>query len=373
LDFDVLIIGAGVIGLATAEIFSRNKYSVLVVEKENRIGTGVSSRNSEVIHAGIYYPKDSLKSVLCIKGKHLLYNWCEKNHVSCKKTGKYIIATNDEEFEKLEIIKKNASQAEMEDLYFVSADEIRKEEPDIFSVGGLFSPTSGIVSAHELMDSFKKISERNGANFLFLSRVKSIKKNSQSTGYYVEIIDSTNQALQIEVGIIINCAGLYADQVAKSLGAFNDSYNQKFDKGNYFKLTGHKFQFKHLIYPVPLPRLRGLGVHVTLSLNYDIKFGPDVETLPEKIEDYTVSENKKQDFYEAIKSYLPSIGMDDIIPEMAGIRPRLAANKEFNDFIINEETEKGYPDLINCIGIESPGLTASLAIAEHIYTKLLNF
>ena len=373
MDFDVLIIGAGVIGLSTAEIFSRNKYRVLVVEKENRIGTGVSSRNSEVIHAGIYYPKDSLKSVLCIKGKYLLYEWCEKNHVSFKQLGKYIIATNNEEFEKLEKIKENASKAGMQELYFVNADEIRKEEPDIFSVGGLYSPTSGIVSAHELMDSFKKISESNGADILFLSRVKSIERNSQSSCYIVKIIDSTNQIFKIEVGRIINCSGLYADQVAKTLGAFDNSYIQKFDKGNYFKLIGHKFHFKHLIYPVPLPRLRGLGVHVTLDLNYEVKFGPDVENLSGKIEDYTVNENKKQDFYESIKLYLPSIELDDLAPEMSGIRPRLAADKEFNDFIINEETEKGYPELINCIGIESPGLTASLAIAEYIYNKLLNY
>jgi L-2-hydroxyglutarate oxidase LhgO len=373
LDFDILIIGAGVIGLSTAEIFSRNKYRVLVLEKENRIGTGVSSRNSEVIHAGIYYPKDSLKSILCLRGKHLLYDWCEKKNVSYKKLGKYIIATNKEEFEKLEKIKDNALQAGLKELYFVNASEINQEEPDIFSIGGIYSPTSGIVSAHELMESFKQISEKNGADFLFHSKVKSIEKNSQSTGYLVEIIDSTNQVFQIEVEIVINCAGLYADQVAKELGAYDNLYTQKFVKGNYFKIIGHKFHFKHLIYPVPLPKLHGLGVHVTLGLNYEVKFGPDVENLPEKVEDYSVDENRKYDFYQAIKLYLPLIEPDDLTSEMSGIRPRLAAEREFNDFIINEESEKGYPGLVNCTGMESPGLTASLAIAEYIYNKLLNY
>jgi L-2-hydroxyglutarate oxidase LhgO len=373
LDFDILIIGAGVVGLATAEVFSRNKCRVLVVEKENKIGTGVSSRNSEVIHAGIYYPKDSLKSILCIRGKHLLYDWCENNNVSFNRLGKYIIATNKGEFEKLEEIKENASQAGMNELFMVNAEKIREEEPDIFSVGGLYSPTSGIVSAHELMDSLKQASERNGTDFLFLSIVKSIERNSQSTGYFVEVIDSTNQVSRIEVGKIINCAGLYADQMAQTLGTYDNSYAQKFVKGNYFKLTGHKYHFKHLIYPVPLQGLRGLGVHVTLDLNYEVKFGPDVESMPEKIEEYSVNKNRKNDFYNAIKLYLPSIEINDLTAGMSGIRPRLVAKKEFNDFIITEEKEKGYPGLVNCVGIESPGLTASLAISEYIFNILLNY
>jgi L-2-hydroxyglutarate oxidase LhgO len=359
--------------LANAELFSRKKLRVLVVEKESKIGSGVSSRNSEVIHAGIYYPKDSLKSKLCIKGKRLLYDWCIKNNVSYNRLGKYIIAVNKEEYEKLEKIMLNAAEAGMEDLFFVDAKEINNQESELFTVGGLFSPTSGIVSAHEFMDSLKTVSEQNETDFLFCSRVKSIEKNSQSSGYLVEIIDSTNQISQIEVAYIINCAGLYADQVAEILGVSDNLYTQKFVKGNYFKLAGRTYNFKHLIYPVPLPKLHGLGVHITLDLNYQVKFGPDVENLPEKIEEYSVDEKRKVLFYEAIKTYLPGIKTDDLVAEMSGIRPRLAVDRDFNDFIINEESKNNLPGIVNCIGIESPGLTASLAIAEYIYSERLNF
>lgn len=367
MDFDVLIIGAGVVGLATAEIFSRYKYRVLVIEKENRFGTGVSSRNSEVIHAGIYYPKDSLKSGLCIRGKNLLYEWCEKKNVSYGRIGKYIIATNADEFSRLETIKNNAALAGMDDLLFVNAEDIFREEPEIFTVGGLFSPTSGILSAHELMDSFKFSAEKNGSDFLFNAKINAVTKNSQSTGYFIEIIDSAKEISQIEVNKIINCAGLYSDQVTKMLGTFEPAYTQKFVKGNYFKLSGQKYNFKHLVYPVPLPKLQGLGVHITLDLKGQIKFGPDFQNMNENVEDYSVDESRKQNFYEAIRLYLPSIKSGDLVSEMAGIRPRLAEDKEFNDFIIRDQAGKGFPGIIDCVGIESPGLTASMAIAEFIY------
>ncbi|MCX6152134.1 MAG: NAD(P)/FAD-dependent oxidoreductase [Ignavibacteriales bacterium] len=369
MDFDTLIIGAGVVGLATSEIFSKNNQRVLVVEKENKIGTGVSSRNSEVIHAGIYYPKDSLKSLLCIRGKILLYEWCLNHKVSHCRLGKYIIAINDEEKARLEMIKENAGNAGMDELYFATSEKINEDEPEIHSVGGLYSPTSGIISAHGLMDSLKVKSQQHGTDFLFCSKVKSITKNSQSTGYFVEITDASNQASEIEVAKIINCAGLYADEVALILGVDDASYKQKFVKGNYFKLSARKYKFNHLVYPVPLPKLHGLGVHITLGLEGEVKFGPDVENLAVRIEEYSVDENRKTAFYEAIKTYLPKIEMDDLIEDMSGIRPRLAADKEFNDFIINEEFNRNLPGIINCVGIESPGLTASLAIAEYIYGR----
>jgi len=370
MDFDVLIIGAGIIGLATAEKFTGNNCKVLVLEKEARVGTGVSSRNSEVIHAGIYYPKNSLKSSLCLRGKELLYEYCSKNNVGCKKTGKFIIAANHDELNLLEKIKQNAADAGLDELFFVAQKEIKKQEPDISCFGGLYSPTSGILSAHELMDSLKQKIDDGGGDFLFLSEVKHIVKNSQSNGYLVEVIDSSGEATEIEVSTIINCAGLYSDEVAKTLGINDDSYKIKFSKGNYFKLAKSKYHFKHLIYPVPLPKLHGLGVHITIDLNEQVKFGPDVETMNANVENYSIDENRKESFYCAIKKYLPEISLDDLVPDMTGIRPRLAADKEFNDFIINEESAKGFRGIINCIGIESPGLTASLAIAEIVYEKI---
>ncbi len=370
MDFDVLIIGAGVVGLAVAEQFTRHHYKVLIAEKELKIGTGVSSRNSEVIHAGIYYPKDSLKSALCLRGKHLLYEYCPQNKVGFNKTGKFIIATSKDELLLLEKIKHNASEAGLNELFLATQQEIKNLEPDILCHGGLFSPSSGILSAHELMESLKQKVEANNGDFLFLSTVKAIEKNSQSDGYLVEIIDSSGEATEIEVSKIVNCAGLYSDEVAKVLGVFDDSYKIKFSKGNYFKFAKPKYLFRHLIYPVPLPKLHGLGVHVTIDLNGQVKFGPDVESMSGNIEDYSIDENRKESFYTAIKKYLPEISLDELVPDMTGIRPRLASENEFNDFIINEESSKGFPGIVNCIGIESPGLTASLAIGEFVFDKI---
>ncbi len=370
MDFDALIIGAGVVGLAAAERISREGKSVLLVEKENRIGTGVSSRNSEVIHAGIYYPKGSLKSKLCLEGKHLIYEWCKKHNVNYSNTGKYIIAVTPEEIGKIESIKATAEDAGCTGLMLQTKEEIESTEPAISCYGGLLSPTSGIVSAHDLMDSFKAKAEEQGTDLLFNSKVEHAEKNSQSTGYFVNIKDSSGEVTQVEVGAIINCAGLYADEAAKTIGIDDEDYKQKFVKGNYFRLSGRRGLFKKLIYPVPMPKLHGLGIHITLSLDGTVKFGPDVEFLPENIEEYSVNESRKEDFYASIKKYFPSIKLEELEPEMTGIRPKLAADKNFNDFIINEESEKGFPRIVNCVGIESPGLTSSIAIAGLIYDKL---
>ncbi|MCU7496856.1 MAG: NAD(P)/FAD-dependent oxidoreductase [Ignavibacteria bacterium] len=370
MDYDFLVIGAGVVGLAQAEILSRNGKRVLVIEKEARIGTGVSSRNSEVIHAGIYYPKGSLKSRLCIRGKELIYDWCRKKNVPHRNVGKYIIAVDETEMEKLEQIRLNASEAGMGDLYTVSKKEIAKEEPYVFSSGGLFSPTTGIISAHGLMDSLKHASEERGCDYLFNSKLVAFSKNS-SSGYLAKIKDSSGEETEIEVGGVINSAGLYSDQVAELLGVKNADYRLKMVKGNYFRLRGKKEVFRHLIYPVPMPKLHGLGVHVTLDLNGGVRFGPDVEKEPLSEEKYFVDESRQGKFYNAIKAYFPSVRYDDIYPDMAGIRPRLASERDFNDFIINEESASALPQVINLVGIESPGLTASMAIAEYVYTRFI--
>lgn len=366
MDFDFVVIGAGAVGLSVTELLTRKKYKVLNIEKENRIGTGVSSRNSEVIHAGIYYPAGSLKSRLCIRGKELLYDWCRTKRVSHYRIGKYIIATSDAELEKLENIKFTAHDAGMNDLHLVSSAEICEKEPKIFSLGGLFSPSTGIISAHEYMNSLKAEAELNGADFLFNSKINSIVKNSSNNGYFVDIMDSSGEVSQIEAGGLINCAGLYADKVSKVLNVFSAHYEQKFLKGNYFRLKGGKGLFKHLIYPVPMSKLYGLGVHITLDLNGNVRFGPDTELNPLLVEDYSVDESRKELFYKAVKRYYKNIEMDDLEPDMAGIRPRLAVEKDFLDFIIVEESEKGMPGIITCTGIESPGLTASMAIAEYV-------
>lgn len=364
MDYEYLVIGGGVVGLAVAQNLSGYKHSVLLIEKENRIGSGVSSRNSEVIHAGVYYPKNSLKSILCIRGNKLLYEWCEKHNVSFRRTGKFIIATNEEELKLLEKIKENAAQAGMTELFIRTGKEIMDLENDIQCTGGLYSPSTGIVSAHDLMNSLKTCAEQQNTDFVFCSRLHSVSKNI--TGYRVSIINDSGEISDVEVGSIINCAGLYCDKVAEKIGIHNDRYRIKFSKGNYFRLTGMNHSIKHLIYPVPVPKLKGLGIHITLDLNNQVKFGPDIEEMEDNIENYGVNESRISEFYKAVKTYFPAIREENLIPEMAGIRPRLAADDLFTDFIIKEENSAGFPGVINCIGIESPGLTASLAIAEYI-------
>lgn len=368
MDYQFLIIGAGVVGLAAAEQLSHSSNSVLVIEKENRIGTGVSSRNSEVIHAGIYYPKNSLKSLLCIRGNHLLYEYCGRYKINHRRTGKYIIAQDNSELENLDQIRENACNAGMEKLYPVTAREIIDKEKDIKCFGGLFSPASGIVSVHELMDSLKHNSEEKGVDYVFNSRLHTVSKSS--AGYIAEIINNSGEIAKVKVERIINCAGLYCDKVSEIIGIKNDFYKIKFSKGNYFRLTGLKHSISHLIYPVPVPKLKGLGIHITLDLNNQVKFGPDIEDMQENIEEYQVNESRAESFYKAVKNYFPAVEQENLVPDISGIRPRLAAEKDFLDFIINEETEAGFPGVINCIGLESPGLTASLAIAEYIKEKL---
>lgn len=371
MDYDYVIIGAGVVGLAVTEYLTRNKMQVLLIEKENRIGTGVSSRNSEVIHAGIYYPPGSLKSVLCLRGKELLYSWCRKYNVPHNNIGKYIIATTEEELARLQSVMTNALNAGLKELYLKTASEITSQEPEICCVGGLYSPTTGIVSAHGLMDSLKQKAEEQGADILFNSKLISLQKSADGNSYLAEIQDSTGEINEIETGGIINCAGLYSDQVAETLGTFKEEYRMHFIKGNYFRLRGHQNIFRHLVYPVPMPKLHGLGVHITLDLNGGVRFGPDVEKEPLTEENYQINESRRDDFYLAVRKYFPGIKPGDLMPDMTGIRPRLANEKEFNDFIICDEEKAGYPRIINCIGIESPGLTSSLAIAEYIYNKYI--
>jgi|YNPMSStandDraft_2_1061718.scaffolds.fasta_scaffold00232_14 L-2-hydroxyglutarate oxidase LhgO len=372
MDYDVIIIGAGCVGLACAMEFSRLNKKALVVEKESRIGTGVSSRNSEVIHAGIYYPKGSLKSELCIEGKNLLYDYCSKKNISCKRTGKFIVATTSEELNELEKIKKNAEEAGMRDLFFKTKKEIENEEPEVYCVGGLYSPTSGILSAHELMDSLKSDAENKGADFLFKSQVEKIEKIKSTDSYKVLIYDNDGELVEVETYAIINCSGLYSDLVAKKLGVYKNEYELTFVKGNYFKLIGAKLNVKRLIYPVPLKNLKSLGIHVVIGIDGSIKLGPDAEDMNERVEDYKVNESRKVPFFESVKKYLPKIKLENLEPDMSGIRPKLKYPEGFKDFIIQNEIELGFANFINCIGIESPGLTSCLAIAKKI-SYILNF
>ncbi|MDI6786020.1 MAG: NAD(P)/FAD-dependent oxidoreductase [bacterium] len=359
---DIAIIGAGVIGLAVAAEIGRDDKDIFILEKNSSFGEETSSRNSEVIHAGIYYPKDTLKAVTCVEGNKLLYEICEKNNIFCQKIGKLIIATCNSEIEKLEELLQYGKENEAFGLSIISEKEIRKIEPKIKAKAALYSPSTGIIDTHELMKYFLQKAGSKGVEILYETEVVGIKK--VSLGYEVRIIESGEETTFISERVI-NCAGLNSDLVAQMLGIDieNCGYTLKYCKGTYFQVY-KPHSIKHLIYPVPSKI--SLGIHVVLDKTSRIRLGPDAEYIEKKI-NYDVDLSKKTLFYDSVKKFLPFIGEDDLSPDMAGIRPKLQGPKEdFRDFIIRDEKDKGYSGFINLIGIESPGLTASPAIAKYV-------
>ncbi|MFH1386154.1 MAG: NAD(P)/FAD-dependent oxidoreductase [bacterium] len=358
----VSIIGAGVIGLAIAEALSQKiDGDIVVFEMHDSFGQETSSRNSEVIHAGIYYPKDSLKSLLCLQGNKLLYQFCAENGVKHKKCGKIIISTNEAEAKKIESIYNNAVSVGVPDLRLLTKEDVLALEPNVFALNGIFSGSTGIIDSHGLMDCLNKKAEKNGVMFAFGSETKEIKK--QGDGYV--LTDQNGESIQSEW--VINCAGLNADKMAQLAGFDIDKlgYRLYYCKGDYFGVTGSKGKLNHLVYPVPHEQGHGLGVHATLDLDGYIRLGPDTEYV-EKIY-YDVDPAKRKDFYQAVKTYLPWVDEAMLAPDTAGMRPKLQGpNDGFRDFVIKEEKENGCPRFINLIGIESPGLTSCLAIGKYL-------
>ncbi len=367
-DYDVLVIGAGVVGLAAAQRLASKNMSVLVCERRGSFGNETSSRNSEVIHAGIYYKTDSLKAKLCVPGNEKLYDWCKKYDVPHKRTGKYIIASKPDELDNLNSIYNQGLANGVKGLEFVSEKEVNAAEPYIISAGAIFSPNTGIVDSHKLMESFILKAEENNCDFAYIHTVSSI--NYVNNYFDVRIIGPENEETVIKVKYIINAAGLDADTVAASAGIDIDKndYRLNYCRGHYFRISSSKKHLaSHLIYPVPPADKSSLGIHVTLDLNGELKLGPDTEYLSDRLQDYSVSESLREKFYIAASRYIKGLDIDDIYPDQSGIRPKLQKeNGVVRDFIIREESDKNLPGLINMIGIESPGLTCSLEIADYI-------
>lgn len=360
---DIVIIGAGVIGLAVASEVSGTGKSVFMLEKNNCWGQETSSRNSEVIHAGIYYPQGSLKAKSCVYGRKMLYALCEKEGIPFKKTGKLIIATCEAEIETLNEVY-NQAKSNGVDLQFLSKQDARKKEPDVFCLGALFSPETGIVDSHALMKYFLNKANANGVNLVCSSEVVGIEKQGRE---YKITVNNQGETISFLSRVVINCAGNNADKVAAMCGLDIEArgYQQYYLKGNYFRLSNKsKFVTRHLVYPVP--QKRSLGVHTVLDLQGEVRLGPDEEEV-EKI-DYCVNENKKRFFFESARKYLTFIAEDDLSADMAGIRPQLRRPNRgnFRDFFISHENTLGFPGLINLIGIESPGLTASPYIGKYV-------
>ena len=367
-SFNITIIGACVIGLSIAEELSANYERVLIVEKNGSFGQETSSRNSEVIHAGIYYPHGFLKAVLCPEGNRLLYALCKKRGIAHKQIGKLIVATNDEECEKLNAIQKHAEGNGVLDLTLLGHKQILTLEPQVSAEAALFSPSTGIIDSHGLMRSFCVSAEANGAMIAFRSEVTAI--HAETGSYEVE----TNRGeYRFHTTVLINCAGLYSDRIAGLVGIDIDrlGYRLKYCKGNYFSASPAP-KLHHLVYPVPPENTVSLGIHATLDLGNRIKFGPDSQYINEI--EYSIDEGRKSAFYQSIKNYLPGIKLDSLHPDMCGIRPKLQGpGKPYHDFIIKDEKDIGYPGLINLIGIESPGLTSCVTIARYVKSLVTQY
>jgi L-2-hydroxyglutarate oxidase LhgO len=365
-DTEITIIGAGVVGLAIASIITEQHTSVFVIEKHPTFGQETSSRNSEVIHAGIYYPKDSLKARLCVEGNKLLYDFCKKHDIPHKNCGKLIVATSEDEVNVLDGIRQRAADNDVSDLRLIDKEEISALEPNILALKALLSPSTGIIDSHSLMKQYETIAVNNGAQMVYGNEVTGITKTNE--GYNVTLCQPDGSEYSFTSKIVINAAGLCSDKISEMLGLFDDNLKIHFCKGQYFRINPPKNRLVNgLVYPVPFKNLDGLGVHITIDLSGGVKLGPDVTYLDENIYDYSVDAGKLNEFYKSAKRFLPFLEPDDIAPEMAGIRPKIQRKGEAEkDFYIKEETARGYPGFINLIGIESPGLTASLAIAKYV-------
>jgi len=370
LDADITIIGAGVIGLAIAEKITGLNNNVFLIEKHGTFGQETSSRNSEVIHAGIYYPEGSLKSRLCIEGKRLLYDYCRKHDIPYRNCGKLIVATSEEEIPVIEGIKENALRNGVDDLTVLNREQVAVLEPDIFALKALFSPSTGIIDTHSLMKRFETGTLNNGGQIVYRSEVTGIKKVEK--GYEINLLDADNKNFSFTSRIVINSAGLTSDKVSEMAGLRDERMKIHFCKGEYFRINPPKNKLiSRLVYPVPHHNMEGIGIHVTVDMGGSVKLGPDVTYLDSNIYDYSVSQSKQEAFWRSASKFLPFLNLDDISPEMAGIRPKIQkAGEPIRDFYIMEETKRGYPGFINLIGMESPGLTSSIAIANYILTLI---
>lgn len=372
MDYDVAIIGAGIVGAACAMKLSGKGLSCIVLERHEGIARETSSRNSEVIHAGMYYPTGSLKALLCTRGNYSIYEWCQTHRVPHQKLGKYIIALTENDIPRLIELYEQGKLNGVENFHEVSLDELKSAEPNVKACAALFSENTGIVDSHSLIESFCETAKGFGCDFAFNHEVISIGHNSNGYSLGVKSIDGDEFTL--ETKFVINAAGLDSDSIAAIAGIDIQElrYELRWTKGSYFRLAGSSSHLtNHLIYPIVPRDYPGIGIHVTLDLGGGVKLGPDAVYMNERVQDYRVAPESRAAFYDFASKYLPDLEVEHLIPDQSGIRPRLKAEPgEFRDFIINEESQLGLPGFINLIGIESPGLTCSLEIAEYILQYL---
>ncbi len=348
---DVVVIGAGIVGLAVGRALAMRGREVLVLEQHDMIGTQTSSRNSEVIHAGIYYPTDSLKAKLCVEGKHLLYRYCEEHKVPYKRIGKIIVATSIGQLATLKQYQTQSIANGAGELPWLEQRDIRTREPAVRCLAGVFSPSTGIIDSHAYMLSLEGDLEACGGMVAFNSKVGSIIRNGET------IVSCAG--MRLSPRLLVNAAGLAAPQISHQLGGRHQAH---FAKGHYYTLSGAS-PFNHLIYPIA--ESGGLGVHVTIDIGGQARFGPDVEWIDEVSYDFSYS--NRQLFIETVRSYYPELDESKLHAGYTGIRPKLVPKGDPPaDFVVNGPKETGIPGYVELLGIESPGLTASLAIANLV-------
>lgn len=361
---DCIVIGAGVIGLAIAREIAKHGLETIILEREKSFGTITSSRNSEVIHAGIYYPTNSLKTQLCIKGNNLLYQYCKVNHIATKKCGKLIVATDTNQLPDLKKIYSQAISNGVKNLSIINAKDAYSLEPNLNCISAIYSESTGIIDSHNFMLSLLGEFERSGGHIVYQSPFLSANFIGDQK---FDVCIGGNSNTKIRTRYLINCAGLNAPRIAELIDRMPKYKIPKayFAKGNYFSLTG-KSPFRRLIYPIPQPG--GLGIHLTIDMNDSAKFGPDVQWLDIESEDqinYQVDSDRSNKFYASIRQYWPDLKEGALVPNYSGVRPKIRL-EGFADFIFQTKVDHSLDGLINLYGFESPGLTSSLAIAEYV-------
>lgn len=357
---DVVVVGAGVIGLAIARAFALAKFETIILERENTFGQATSSRNSEVIHAGIYYPKNGNRARLCVAGRAALYAYCAERGVPHKKIGKLIVATNERQLADIASIRRRAAENGVDDLHEIDRVEAERLEPALSCLGALVSPSTGIIDSHAYMTALLGDAEAAGAALAVLSPFLSARP--VAGGW--EVVVGGAEPTRLRARFLINAAGLEAQTVAREIEGMPDGLipTRRLAKGNYYTISG-RVPFSRLIYPVPEDG--GLGVHLTLDLGGRGRFGPDVEWI-DAVE-YSVDPRRADRFYDAVRRYWPGLPDAALAPDYCGIRPKLTGPGEpAREFEIQGPLDHGSPGLVNLFGMESPGLTSSLAIADHV-------
>lgn len=365
-DCECVVIGAGVVGLAIAAELAQQGREVLLLDAEDSYGSVTSARNSEVIHAGIYYAPDSLKAQYCVQGKQRLYEYCQQRQIPHSQCGKLIVATSPSQYLQLEQIQLRAKANGVHDLTLISAADAQSMEPQLQCVGALLSPSTGIVDSHSFMLSLLGDAQNHGTTLVCGARVGALTYSPVRKCY--EISTLGEHAMKLTASLVINSAGHGACALANSVADSSGNVaTPVMFKGNYFSLAGQS-PFSRLVYPVP--EAAGLGVHLTIDLAGRARFGPDVE--PVERECYDVDPQRSESFYSAIRRYWPGLPDNSLQPDYAGIRPRVQFNDTLHsDFYIQGPDSHGLPGLVNLMSIESPGLTASMAIAKAV-SNLVN-